>query len=628
MSDTRVGQPGVTRIMHIDLSARRSKLIERDDLVDDWLGGSGLATALYAQYGDVGADPLGPDNPIVFAIGPLNVWYPVMTKVVSVFRSPLTGHWGESHAGGRFGAALRFAGFDAVVITGAATQPVTIVIHNDTVRIKSAELLWGMRSIDTPGRVLRERELGAGRRSILRIGRAGENLVKYACVNVDTYRHFGRLGLGAVFGSKQLKALLIEGTREYPIADRRAYRTLYSELYNAVVETDAMAKYHDLGTPANIASLNELGALPTRNFSSGRFEAADAISGERFAENVLVRKVACNACPIGCIHIGAHRDLFGPGYDYFTVHSTYDYELIYALGSNLGLSSAEKVLKLIERAERFGLDALSTGVVLAWATDAWAEGIVGEAETEGLEPAWDDEETYGAMIEKIANRANAFYRTLGDGVEAAADAYGGAEYAVALGGHENAGYHTGLANIVGMSVGLRHSHLSNAGYSIDQKMLGRSEAPDHESVVDRLIDEECDREVFTSLVGCFFARSVYSDERIVQCLNTLGYRFDAAKLHAIAKRIWREKYRLRKAMGFEPTKVRIPERLLTTPTPYGRISRATVECALAYYRSRAEPGWEGPGREGPGREGNGEQKENENEKEAAGREDDAENAAG
>ena len=188
------------------------------------------------------------------------------------------------------------------------------------------------------GSVLRERERGSGLRTIMRIGRAGEREVTYACVITETYRHFGRLGLGAVFGSKQLKALVIDGQQSLPVADRAAYRKAYDAIFKAATESPLMKKYHELGTPMNVLPLNEIGALPTRNLQTARFEGAEAISGERLAEQYLGRRVACAHCPVACIHLAALRTPYpNEPYFYKTPMVGYDHEPIYACGSMLGV---------------------------------------------------------------------------------------------------------------------------------------------------------------------------------------------------------------------------------------------------------------------------------------------------
>ena len=284
------------RILHVDLATGDTRVEERQDLYRDFLGGTGVAVKLLAELVHEDKDPLDPAQPVIFAIGPLTTIFPVVTKAVATFRSPLTGEYGESHAGGQFASALRYAGYDSLVITGAASRLVYLVINGDKIEIRPADAMAGMNVIET-GRIIRDRIRGAGHRSILRIGPAGERGIAYASLNVDTFRHFGRLGLGAVLGSKNLKAVAVIGQQHLELpADSRSYKKVYASIYDRVLHTDAMAKYHELGTPANVVPLNELGALPTYNVRQGYFGEADEIGGEAFAQGELITKRACAGC--------------------------------------------------------------------------------------------------------------------------------------------------------------------------------------------------------------------------------------------------------------------------------------------------------------------------------------------
>ena len=193
----------LSRVLYVDLSERRSCVVDRPDLFERWLGGTGVASALLAEECPEGADPLGLDNPIILAVGPLTGLFPLASKTVAMFKSPHTRNLGESHSGGRSAVSIRLAGYGAIVVKGASKSPVYLAIHGDSVHFRDASSLWGIRSSYTIARLIRQREPGAGCRTIMRIGRAGEQLVTYACVSTETYRHFGRLGLGAVWGKRQ-----------------------------------------------------------------------------------------------------------------------------------------------------------------------------------------------------------------------------------------------------------------------------------------------------------------------------------------------------------------------------------------------------------------------------------------
>ena len=577
----------VIRVLHINLTSGESRVERRADLFQDYLGGTGVAMRLLDELVHADRDPLDPAQPVIMAIGPLTTIYPVVTKAVATFRSPLTGEYGESHAGGQFASALRYAGYDALVITGAAERLVYLLIDGENVEIRPAEALSGMNVIET-GRVIRDRIEGAGHRSIIRIGPAGEMrpgrpAVRHANVNVDTFRHFGRLGLGAVFGSKNLKAIAVIGQQHLDLPkDSRAYKKLYAEVYDRVLHTDAMKKYHELGTPANILPLNELGALPTYNVRQGFFGEADQISGEAFAENELITKRACAGCQIGCIHVALYRRPFAPGWEYESTLVAYDHELVYAVGSLLGVGDRRDVLRLIEDIDKAGMDTISCGTALAWATEALERTIIEPEQFDGIDLRWGDAERYAQGIAAIARGESEVARWLGQGEVQAARHFGGAEFVAAVGGQGVAGYWTGYAHVLGHLLGARHSHLDNAGYAIDQKL----EAYTDDAIIDRIITDEGERIVQTSVAICLFARGVYDLETISRALDSVGIQRSAEQLQAMGERIYWERVRLRERLGFEARLEDIPKRFFETPTPRGQLEPDRVSNMLEIYQAR------------------------------------------
>jgi aldehyde:ferredoxin oxidoreductase len=572
------------RVLYVDLSRRRFWFQERPDLFEESLGGAGVAIRLLEEECPQGTDPLGAENPIILAVGPLVGLFPIASKTVAMFKSPHTGNLGESHAGGRSAVAIRMAGYGAIVIRGASSMPMYLVIEGDQVHFRDASALWGMRSSYTVGGVLRQRESGSGMRTIMRIGPAGEQGVTYACVITETYRHFGRLGLGAVFGSKKLKGLVVSGRRSLPVGDRRVYRDTYDTIFHAATDSPLMQKYHELGTPMNVLPMNAIGALPTHNLQQARFEGAEAISGERLAEQYLGRRVACAHCPVACIHLAALR-IPHPKEPYFYKTSMlgYDYEPIYALGAMLGGSDAPGMLQLMDEVEVQGLDAMSTGVVLAWTTEALERGVISTKETDGLELSWGNYPTYIQAIQRIVTQPNDFYRALARGVDHAASVYGGADFALAFGGNEMPGYHTGPACHLTYLTGARHNHLDSAGYSLDEKAGAKGETLTPEGVAEALLKEERWRQVLASLVVCFFARGVYTPETARQALTVAGFERSADDLAQLGTEILRRKYDFKKREGFDLAQLRIPRRILETPSALGPLDEDFLRRAMQLF---------------------------------------------
>ena len=573
-----------SKVLFVDLSRRTFHVEKREDLFGKYIGGTGVATCLLLENCPENADPLGSDNPIIFAVGPLTGLFPLASKTVAMFKSPLTGNLGESHAGGRSAVAIRSAGYGAIVIKGSSETPVYLAVHGGNVHFRDASGIWGIITSITVGRVVRELEGSAGLRTVMRIGGAGENLVSYACLTTETHRHFGRLGLGAVFGSKKLKALVVSGHESIEVEDTKGYREVYDEIYKAAVESPLMKKYHDIGTASNISPLNALRGLPIMNLKMASFPEADELSGEKLAKGYLGRRVACTHCPVACVHLAALREPYErEPYFYKTTMISYDYEPIYSLGSMLGIFDIEGFLKLMDRVEAMGVDAMSVGVTLAWATEAYEKRLIDKEDTLGLEFRWGDHRTYMRAVELIARSPNEFYQALAKGVEYASSRYGGEEFALSFGSNEMAGYHTGPMCYVGYLTGSRHSHLDSAGYSLDQKIAMTGTLPEPEETARKLFEEESWRQILSSLVVCFFSRGIYEREIVSKALKINGIVLSDEELDRIGVAILRNKYRFKLREGFDPEELRVPNRIYETETPLGKIDPGYVQDAVRQF---------------------------------------------
>lgn len=574
------------RVLFIDLTRKRFWVEDRRELFEKYIGGTGVAIKLLEELCPKNADPLGPENPIIFAVGPLNGAFPLASKTVAMFKSPLTGNLGESHAGGRSATSIRLAGYGAIVITGASKSPVYVVVYEDKVFFRDASVLWGMSSSKTPRHVVAQREPGSGFRTVMGIGRAGENLVRYACVVTETYRHFGRLGLGAVFGSKKLKVLEIAGKHSLPIKDRRRYIITFKKIHQLAVKSTLMKKYHDIGTASNVLPLNTIKALPTMNLQKSFCEGAEFISGEYFAKHFLGRRIACSLCPVGCVHLAALREPYeDEPYFFKTTMISYDYELIYALGSMLNVTDAEGLLRLLDVVEVAGLDAMSTGVALAWATEAFSRGLIDER-TVGFRLKWGDVDTYIRAIWAIVDQKNDFFKALAKGTAYTSKIYGGSDFALVFGGNEMPGYHTGPTVHVAYMFGTRHSHLDSAGYSFDQKKLKEGNMPTPSEIAEYIYNEESWRQILTSLVICLFARKIYSPEIILDSLSVFGIEMSENELRRLGEEIYINKYKFKIREGFNLDNLSYPKRIFETPSPFGRIPEEVIRSASSLLKQK------------------------------------------
>jgi aldehyde:ferredoxin oxidoreductase len=540
-------------------------------------GGSGLAALLFEKYGHTDKPWNDPNQPLIFAIGPLTGYFPLMSKTVCSFKSPYHDQYAESHAGGRSALALRFADYDALVLTGKAKGLSVVAVGSKRLEMRDVHYMRGL-DLQTTGKMFRRMFGGAGHRSILRIGPAGEVGSAMACINVDTYRHFGRLGGGAVMGAKNLKGIVIQGDGSFDLPEDKTYAKLFQDVYKKLTDTEMMDKYHNLGTPVNVNVLNGIKALPCRNLQQTHDEAMEGISGEKFAEVALMRNIACSGCPIGCIHVGFVREKFMEPNLYRQV--SYDHEPIFATGSMLEVTNAFKVLALIDVTEKMGLDVMSAGVALAWAAEALEKGLISEKETLAA-LRFGEPGAYKEALIHLGRGENEFYRLLAQGALKAAKHYGGEDFACVL-GQEMAGYATGEVFFTSQALGFRHSHLDAGGYSYDQKQNGK----DVVKAVEFLIQDEKARVFLTCMVSCLFAREVYKREVVAECLGSLGYKTLAGNLEAVADRVQKERWKIRIATGFNPHAVEIPKRFTEVTTWKGKVDGDYLKALQSGYAKR------------------------------------------
>jgi aldehyde:ferredoxin oxidoreductase len=566
------------RVLVVDLSTGRGS-VESLEGRDSHVGGSGLAAALFERHGQVDKPWNDPRQPIIFAIGPLTGYFPLMSKTVCSFKSPYHDQYAESHAGGRSALSLRFADLDALVVTGRADQPVCLSIGSRHLEIVDVHYLWG-KDVGTTGKMLRRMFKGSGHRSILRIGLAGEQGSAMAGINVDTYRHFGRLGGGAAMGAKNLKGIVIQGDGTFPLPEAKEYAKLFKKVHQQLTDTEMMDKYHNLGTAVNVAVLDGLKALPIRNLQQTTDPQIGGITGENFAERTLLRNTACSGCPVGCIHVGFVREKFMEPNQYFYRQVAYDYEPIFATGAMLGVTDPFAVLKILDTVEQTGLDVMSAGVALAWATEALEKGIIKEEDTLGP-LRFGDDKTYIAAVRHLAAGTNAFYQLLAQGTIKAATQYGGTEFACVL-GQEMAGYATGEVYFVSQALGFRHSHLDSGGYSYDQNF----EAIDPDDAVKFLVKDEQERVFLTSMVACLFARSVYKEELLAECLHSVGYDALAETIPAVSQGLQKRRWQIRLATGYDPTSIEIPKRFSDVSTWKGSIDADMLDQLRQKYAQR------------------------------------------
>jgi aldehyde:ferredoxin oxidoreductase len=438
-------------LLTVDLTTGR---LERGGLSDElsqrFLGGRGINVRLLAQHTGPDTDPLGPDNVLVFSCGLLTgTEAPASSRLHVGARSPLTDLLGSSNVGGRFGAELRAAGVQVLVLRGRAPRPVTLWVDGDRAEIRDAAHLWGLDS-RAAAEALQD-ELGKSIK-LMTIGPGGENQVRYACVMTGTRHAAGRTGMGAVMGSKNLKAIAVQGQRREHSRDAEV-RALIRDYLQEIRSAPRYETYARFSNSAFVTWANEAGILATRNYQQVRFAGAEQIDGERLIDYVT-RPRSCHRCPVHCkaeIEIREGR--------YAGTHGERpDIEPIVNLGSKCGLDDPEAVLYLYNLTGTLGIDSISTGGVLAFAMELYERGLISSVDTDGVELTWGNADAMEIMIRKIAGREG-FGAVLAEGVQRAARLIGrGAEaYAYHSKGLELTAYDPrgGMGTALGYAVSSR-----------------------------------------------------------------------------------------------------------------------------------------------------------------------------
>ncbi len=405
------------KILRVDLTSKTVSVEEPGEIVyRTYLGGGGLASYYLLRELKPGIDPLSADNILIFASSVIS-GAPIagMVRFTVAAKSPLTGAYGEAEAGGFWGPELKFSGFDAVIITGKAEKPCYLWIHDGEVEIRSAERIWGL---DTgPAQEMIREELKENRARVALIGPAGENRVRFACV-VNELKHVnGRTGMGAVMGSKLLKAIAVRGTKKMTSHDPERLRELSKDLAELIGQHGPNMLLHKLGTSNIITPLSNQGILPTRNFRTGFFANTEMISGERMAETILKRGEGCYACAVRCKR--SVEILSGP-YATARQYGGPEYETLSSLGSLLCIDDLAAIAKGNELCNRYTLDTISAGVAIGFAMECFEKGILTLSDTDGIEFTFGNPEAMLKGIEWIAFRRPGLGDLLADGVKIAA----------------------------------------------------------------------------------------------------------------------------------------------------------------------------------------------------------------
>ncbi len=592
------------KILRVNLTEGR---IREEEIDPTWarkfIGGSGLATRYLYEEVSPGIDPLGPDNRLIFMTGPLTGTATASASRYSVVaKSPLTGIWGQANSGGTFGPALKKSGFDGVILEGVSPQPVYLRIVHGKAELCEATHLWGKTVPETQDLIQASSKESM---TVASIGPGGENLVRYAAIMNNKHRAAGRCGMGAVMGSKRLKAIACAGNAPVPIAEPEELRVFARKQIDYLNESMLKVGFDSFGTNMVADMVNVRGGYPSLNWREGVFEEIEAINAQAITDKILVEGVNCFACPVSCgrgteIRDGKWKGHKGEGPEYETTNT---------LGAQCGVSDLNAITMANYRCNAYGLDTISAGSSIAFAMECYAKGILTPAQTGGVELKFGDADLVVELVEKIARREG-IGNLLAEGTRAMAKQLGqGSEhFAMNVKGLELPAYDpraakiTGLAYVTANRGGDHITAYVEGPTFIDMPFLlvEDSQIQDPFIVNPReahvVIDLENALTTLDALGGCKFMGILITAQDIATLVaHATGWDFTVEEFRKSGERI----YNLARAFcvreGIDRSKDVLPGRLMHDALPGGPAEGMVIEPEMlermkdAYYDYR---GWD------------------------------------
>ncbi len=541
------------KILEVDLSTGRIDKVDIDEQdCRDFLGGSGLAAKIYLDRWPGDVDPLSPENPLIIMTGPwTGTRIPGGNRFAACARSPLTGLWGEASCGGYLGPELKSAGYDGIIFTGASEKPVYLWVHGDDVELRDAGDLWGKDTYETADILSAGAKEETGKKArVAAIGQAGELGVKFAAIVHDKHHIAGRTGMGAVMGSKNLKAIAVVGAgKKFEIADPDAMKAWRQGVMEAIGDSLVVESLRAFGTNANLEVGAMLGDVPFKNWQLGEEDdIVAAINGPTYADDILVKGHACWACPIGCKRVVAVEE--GP---YLVEKGAGpEYETICMLGSNLMNGNLASIAKGNELSNKFGVDTITLGEIIALVMEAQEKGLLSVEECDGVEAKWGDPDAMLKLLE-MAARKEGFGARMAEGSRKLAEEIGpeAAEMAVQVRGldapaHDPRGFHGFALAYATSPRGACHCASMNLyleqGSAVAMPQIDLEGPFDEQSSVGKAYLTARASElaqIFNSAVVCLLTAVAWDPDSLVTAMNAVtGWGLDIDSFMEIGQRIW------------------------------------------------------------------------------------------
>jgi aldehyde:ferredoxin oxidoreductase len=589
------------KILRVNLSeATFSEDTPGEEVYKKYIGGAGLAAKYLLDEVPKGADPFGAENRLIFINGALGgTIAPSAGRYEVVAKSPLTGGIGRANSGGFWAPEIKRAGYDGVIFEGVSPNPVYLLIDDGKVEIKDASDLWGKGVWDTTAAL--KKAHGEDFR-VAAIGQGGENLVKYACVINDDHRAAGRCGLGAVMGSKKLKAIVAKGTTEIEVANKEVFEQVAEKNINLINESLIKVTFESFGTVGVTDMVNAKGGFPTRNWQTGVSPHVEKINGPAMNEKVLIDKKNCFSCPISCGRVSAVKE--GP---YKCSGEGPEYETNGAFGGFCAIEDIEAITYLHNLCDDYSIDPISAASSIAFAMECFEKGLLTASDTDGLELKFGDPDVTIACINKIAKREG-FGDTLAEGVKRISEKIGqGSEsFAMHVKGLELPLYDPRAAKMCGLG----YATAPRGGCHISGYVQGPTfldipflVIPDSK-IKDSLVGDPAEVKVlkdmqdaftmFDSSGACkFMGMILAANEWCDMLANVTGWKFDEEDFRKTGDRIYNVQRLFNVREGMTRADDNLPKRLLEEPLPEGPAKGHVVEnldeLLDAYYELR---GWD------------------------------------
>jgi len=560
------------RYLVINLADRSWKVATLPDrLMADYLGTRGVGVKLLSDLQPARTDPLSPENNLIIFTGPLNgTNAPGSSRLMFITKSPLSNTVNVTSMGGSFPNGFKRTGYDGLVIRGAAAEKTWVQIRPDEVIFHRADDLWGLKTAEAEKAV--KEQVGEKAR-VACIGPAGENRVRYAAVVSET-RTAGRGGAGAVMGSKNLKAIAVSGNVKTPIADKQAFDDAVKKIREDQGENPSVMGMQMNGTAGLISVVNVMGALPTKNFQTGTFEAADDIAGSAITENNRVKTVSCQSCQVGCSLIAEVKSGKFQG----TKTEGPEYESAVMLGSNLMIGDRDAICAANYLCDEFGMDTISTGNVIGFAMECYEKGLLNDDDTGGMALPWGDSDVVFTLIEKIASREGIGNR-LAEGVARFSRELPGSEgFAMHVKGLELAAYDPRgvFGQALSYATAPRGGEHGRGGYMIVEFFLPDVDLYTHEGKAERAAKLAEDATIYDLTGLCSF--NMIPVPLVPGLVNaTVGTQYTEEDLRAAARRVITLERSFNVREGFTRKDDTLPPRLLTEPLPDGMAEGKKVE---------------------------------------------------